>query len=124
MSIIKHISFLLCLLVFSVFMFISIFPFGRKFPIGHLGNTINAVILSYAVVGHQLVDIRFVLRRGLVWLSIGIIGLACYWALLLGFHALLNIELTVGSMFAASVSGIISVIIIYKLRGYRFTIYG
>jgi diguanylate cyclase (GGDEF)-like protein len=120
----QTVSLLLCLGVLVIFMLMAIFPFGKEFPVSHVGNIINAVILSYAVVGQQLVDIRFVLRRGLIWLSIAVIGLASYWALLIGLHALLRLELTPGSMFAASFSGIIAVIIIYRSRDLIFRFMG
>jgi len=102
--------------VLAVFMITAILPFGSEFPIGHLGNIVIALIMSYAVVGHQLVDIRFVLRRGFVWLSIAVIGLACYWGILLLLHSLFNVELTREVMFIASVSGITSFILSYKIR--------
>jgi diguanylate cyclase (GGDEF)-like protein len=113
----QNYSLFLCLIIMIVFMLPSVFPFGRKFPIGHLGSIINALILSYAVIGQQLLDIRFVLRRGLIWLCIGSIGLASFLAILVGFHALLNIKMTVGDVIASSISGIAAVIIIFELRG-------
>ena len=112
----QTISLLVCLGVLAVFMIASIFPFGSQFAFGHIGNMIDAIILSYAVVGHRLLDIRLVLRRGLVWVSTGIIAIAIYLALLIGFHELLGVELSLGMMFVASVSGIVTVIIIYYLR--------
>ncbi len=112
----QTISLLICLVVLAVFMIASIFPFGSQFAFGHIGNMIDALILSYAVVGHRLLDIRFVLRRGLVWLCMGVIAIVIYLGLLAGFHVLLNVEITFGLMFAASVSGIITVIVIYRLR--------
>ena len=112
----QTVSLLLCLGVLVVFLLMAVFPFGKEFPVSHVGNIINAVILSYAVVGQQLVDIRFVLRRGLIWLSIAVIGLATFWVALLALYAILHLELTAASMFAASVSGIIAVFIIYRLR--------
>ncbi len=112
----QKISLLLSLGILAVFMSMSVFSFGSRFPMSHLGNTINALVLSYAVVGRQLVDIRFVLRRGFIWLSISLIGIACYLTLLLAFHAFIGIELTTVSMFCAIISGVISVILIYKLR--------
>jgi diguanylate cyclase (GGDEF)-like protein/putative nucleotidyltransferase with HDIG domain len=112
----QSISLLFCLAVLTVFMITAIFPFGSQFAFGHVGNMINAIILSYAVVGHKLVDIKLVLRRGLAWVSVGIIWIGSFWALLFGFHKLLNIEISLGLVFAASVSGIVAVIIIINLR--------
>jgi len=112
----QSLSILLCLAVMTVFILFSIVPFGREFPIGHVGNIIIALILSYAVVGHQLVDIRFVLRRGFIWIITGIMGIASFWSLLLIFHFVFDIEVTMKLLLAATMSGIFSVIIIYKLK--------
>ena len=112
----QTVSLLICLIVLAVFMTASIFPFGSQFAFGHIGNMIDAIILSYAVVGHRLLDIRFVLRRGLVWVSMGIIGIAIFVGLLISFQSLLNIELNYSLMFGASICGIITVAIIYRLR--------
>jgi diguanylate cyclase (GGDEF)-like protein len=112
----QSVSILLCLAVLAIFISAAISPFGKEFPISHVGNIINAIILSYAVVGHQLVDIRFVLRRGMVWLITTVIGIACFWGILLAFNAALRMDLSLVALFSATVAAIISVIIIYKLR--------
>ena len=72
----QTVSLLLTLMVLAVFTLTALLPASREIPIPHLGNIIIAIILSYAVVGHQLVDIRSVLRRGLIWVSIGIVKLS------------------------------------------------
>jgi diguanylate cyclase (GGDEF)-like protein/putative nucleotidyltransferase with HDIG domain len=112
----QTVALLICLGVLAVFMIASIFPFGSQFAFGHIGNMIDAIILSYAVVGHRLLDIRLVLRRGLVWVSMGIIALFIFLGLLIGFQTLLNIEVNFGLMFGACVSATIAAILIYKLR--------
>ena len=112
----QTITLIIGLVVLAVFGFIALLPWGREYSLAHIANIVNAILLSYAVVGHHLVDIRFVLRRGLVWLSIAVIGLASFWLMLLICHAILKIELTPISMFATSVSGTLSVIIIYKMQ--------
>jgi diguanylate cyclase (GGDEF)-like protein/putative nucleotidyltransferase with HDIG domain len=109
-------SLVICLGVLTGFMMMADLPFGKVFPISHLGNIINAIILSYAVLGHRLIDIRIVVRSGLVWMIIGVIGLASFWVTLVMFHAVFNIELTPAAMMASSLAAIISVILIYKLR--------
>ena len=112
----QALTLLITLFVLAGFSLASFLPFGREFPLSHLGSLVNAFVLSYAVVGQQLVDIRQVLRRGLNWFCMAVIGLACYWILLLGFHAILGILLTPALMFAASISAIVSVILIYKVQ--------
>ena len=58
------------------------------YPIDHLGNLANALIISYAILRHQLLDIRVVIQRGLVYtvLSVGITSV--YLLVLFGAQAL------------------------------------
>jgi hypothetical protein len=120
----QTITLIIGLVVLAVFGFVALLPWGREYSLSHIANIVNAVLLSYAVVGHHLVDIRFVLRRGLIWLSIAMIGLASFWTMLLIFHAIFNIELTPISMFASSVAGTLAVIIIYKMQDLIARIFG
>jgi len=54
----------IALTILIVFLFGTIFaPRGGEYPIGHLGNLINACVLTYAVLAHHLVDVRVVFRR-------------------------------------------------------------
>jgi diguanylate cyclase (GGDEF)-like protein len=112
----QTVSLVLCLGVLVIFLLSAILPFTHDFPIAHLGNIIVALILSYAVVGHQLVDIRYVLRRGFIWASIFICGIATFWTALLIFHEIMNIELSLMSLFSATVAGIIAAVVIFKVR--------
>lgn len=43
---------------------------GRQLPISHLGNLLIAIILTYSIVKHQLVDMKLFLRHGLVYLTL------------------------------------------------------
>jgi len=56
----------------------SFAPEGGKYPISHIGNLITAGILIYAVLAHHLLDVRVTLRRGLIWLSVCIVGAWAY----------------------------------------------
>jgi diguanylate cyclase (GGDEF)-like protein len=112
----QTVSIILCLSVLTVFLGISTVPIGSEFPVSHVGNIIIAVILSYAVVGQQLLDVRFVLRRGFVWLSLSVIGLISFWALLMILHLILDIELTLEMTFIASVAGILSIVILFRVK--------
>jgi len=48
----------------------------------HVGNLINALIISYAISRFQLLDIKFVMRKGLVYSSLTIFLTALYLLLL------------------------------------------
>src|SRR4030042_1981161 len=54
--------------VLACFFGASVTRFGRGFPVAHLGNLVNAFILSYVTARHRLLDMRFVVRRGIVYL--------------------------------------------------------
>ena len=118
------VSLLLAPFVLLVFVLTSLLPWGREFPISHFGNIINASILSYAVIRHQLVDIRFVLRRGLIWLSLGFIGIINYWLLLVASHALFRFEIDSTVTFVATALAVLVASLIYKLRGFIFAVMG
>ncbi len=107
--------------VLTIFALAVLLPWGREFPVCHFGNLINAFILSYAVIRHQLVDIRIILRRGLAWISLGAIGVASYWLLLFIFHIALNFELGFNATFIATLVALAVAISIFKLRGSLFT---
>ena len=110
--------------VLIVFGIVAILPWGREYPITHFSGIINAFILSYATVRHQLVDIRIVLRRGLAWVSTGIIGVASYLVLLYILNAVLHFELDLSTMLIVTLIAFLVAIFIYKLRGYLFITVG
>jgi len=82
------VSLIIGLYALVVFTLAAFLPWGREYPISHFGNLVNASILGYAVLRHQLVDIRIVLRRGLALVSLLAIGAVSYWLLLLVLHTL------------------------------------
>jgi diguanylate cyclase (GGDEF)-like protein/putative nucleotidyltransferase with HDIG domain len=53
-----------CLAIFGLATFA--FSALERYPVSHIGNFLNACILTYAVVTHRLVDLRVVLRRFLI----------------------------------------------------------
>ena len=117
-------SLMLGLFVLIIFTVAAFLPWGREFPVNHLGGIIIALIFSYATIRHQLVDIRIVLRRGLAWVSLGIIGTASYWLLLFILDALLHFDLDLTAMLIAALVSLIVAIFIYRLRGYLFVTVG
>jgi len=117
-------SLLFGLFILILFTLFALLPWGREFAITHFGNMIVAFTLGYAVIRHQLVDIRIVLRRGLAWMSLAIIGSVSYGLLLAALHAILGIE------FDFTITSIVTLIVlfvgvmIYKLRDYLFITVG
>ncbi len=116
----QTVSLMLGIGVLTVFILTGILPWGREYPIPHIGNLINATILSYAVVRHKLVDIRLVLRRGTAWLALGVVGGLAYWALLAVFHRIFNFQLDVTATIVAIAIGLVISGFIYKVRDYFF----
>lgn len=110
------ISILMALFSLTVFTLASLAPWLRELPLAHLGGIINALILSYAVVRHQLVDIRFVLRRGVAWASLAVLGGVSYWLLLEVLHVVLNLRLHFPTVAMATAAAIIVALAATHLR--------
>ncbi|MBN1376534.1 MAG: diguanylate cyclase [Dehalococcoidia bacterium] len=87
-----------------------------RFPIDHFGNLIAACLWTYATVRHQIVDIRFIARRGLSWGALivvaAIVGLLLYWAVSTASQIEERTIVTIFAMLIAFVMGII----IFQLR--------
>ncbi len=105
----------------AVFALTVFLPWGREYPISHFGSLINAFILSYAIIRHQLVDIRFILRRALAWLSLVVIGGGSFGALLSILHTVFRFELDLVAIFVATLVAIFVAVFTYNLRDYLFT---
>ncbi|MFC1916019.1 diguanylate cyclase [Chloroflexota bacterium] len=117
-------SLLLGLSVIVIFTLSTLLPWGREYPITHIGNLINAFILGYAVIRHQLVDIRIVLRRGLSWVSLVTIGAVSYGLSLIILHTVFGFELSIKATIVATLVAVLVAIFMYKLRSYLFATVG
>lgn len=118
------VSLLLTLIVLAVFSFSSILPWGREYAIVHFGSIINAFILSYATIRHQLVDIRIVLRGALAWVSLGIIGVLSYGLLIAIFHTIFKFSLDSSALVLTALAAVLISIFVYRLRNRLFTTMG
>ncbi len=108
--------------ILVVFTAVSVPAFFNDFPIAHYGNLLNAIILSYAVIRHQLVDIKLVLRQSTAWISLIIIGTLSFWLLLFISHSVFDFELDIIASVMATLIAMLVTIFIYKIRGYFFEI--
>jgi hypothetical protein len=77
-----------------------------EYPIAHIGNFLNACVLTYAVVTHRLADVRVVLRRLLISVVLYGGGLAILLLLFWAFYLSLGFELNVASLAATIGLGI------------------
>jgi diguanylate cyclase (GGDEF)-like protein/putative nucleotidyltransferase with HDIG domain len=118
------VSVMLGLSVLTAFSLAGFLPWGREFPISHFGSIINALILSYATVRYQLLDIRFVLRQGLAWISLGIIGIATYWFLLVALQTILHFKLDFTAALIATMLAFVFALLIHRLRDFLFVTMG
>ncbi|MCK4387293.1 MAG: diguanylate cyclase [Dehalococcoidia bacterium] len=105
--------------VLTVFLLSSIAPRGGEYPVAHLGNLINACILTYAIVAHRLLDVRVVLRQGLMYLSLYGSGVALVVGLLSLAHLLFAFNPDVVTLAAVIGIGIPIVFFLnHKARGF------
>jgi hypothetical protein len=109
-------SLLICLFLLTISISLAIFPLVNTFSIAHIGNIAIAILLGYTVFGSQLVDIHYFLRRSFIWICVAIVGITFFWVLLLLFHSYFSSQLTMVTFFATITAGIITFLIIYKLR--------
>jgi len=68
--------------IWIIFMITNFSPTLANYSIDHIGNIANAVIISYIILRYQLLDIRLVLRKGLVYSSLTVFLTALYLLLL------------------------------------------
>ena len=113
----QTVSLMIGIFVLLVFMLVSLLPWIREYPISHLGNMLNAFILSYAIIRHQLVDIRFVLQRMLIWISLGFVSVLSYILLVHVFSNLLNLRIDSASILITTAIVILVTLLVLKLRG-------
>ena len=89
------------LAVLFTFLVVGFSPAGRGHPIFHIGNFAMAGILTYAVVTHQLLDIKVVLRRGLTYSAIVAFFIGIYLAWLFLFLKVFHLELSFAAILIA-----------------------
>jgi diguanylate cyclase (GGDEF)-like protein len=54
----------------AIFGFVTFASPARAYPMSHIGNFLNACVLTYAVVAHRLLDVRIIFRRTLMYLGL------------------------------------------------------
>jgi GGDEF domain-containing protein len=62
------------------------FPPTPSYPLEHLGHLANALLIAYAITKFKLLDMKLVLRRGLVYSTITVFITSAYLLLLLGLQ--------------------------------------
>jgi diguanylate cyclase (GGDEF)-like protein len=110
-------SLVFALIVLGIFSLTAVLPWAKEFPISHFGNIINAFVLSYATVGQQLVDIRYVFRRVLAWLTLVIAGAIVYSFIVSVFHLFIDFSLSFTTLAIGLAAAIAAFTVVYYLRG-------
>jgi len=103
-----------CLAIFGLITFQSS---AKGYPIGHIGNLLNALILTYAIVAYRLLDIRVVFRRAIVSLvlygsGIGMVSLLFWLA-----YRFIGFELSTASFLITIAMGIPAVLLLVHKLG-------
>lgn len=104
--------------ILVIFGFVGISPLSLAggLPWSHVGALFSACILTYAVVKHELVSINSVLRRGLGWLSLFVIGAGVYLLVFSLVNLLVGFELKAITLALATLSAAAVALLVYWLR--------
>ena len=83
---------------------ITFAPLGGGFPFSHVGNLVNACVLTYAVAAHRLLDFRVFFRRGLTSSIYGVlfVSICLSWWFL--FQKMFHFESSFTTVFIALLS--------------------
>ena len=108
-------------LIVSIFISVIIVAFstssiGQEYPLAHVGNFINALLLTYTVVRHQLLDLRLVLRRSLAIISMIAIGAGIYLLLYVIGHFLFHFDVITINFLLGMASALLIAFVIYQVR--------
>ena len=108
-------------LLVSIFIPIIIIAFSlgrisQEYPLAHVANFISALLLTYTVIKHQLLDLRLVLRRSLAIISMIAIGAGIYLLLYVIGHFLFHFDVITINFLLGMVTALLIVFVIYQLR--------
>lgn len=89
---------------------------GRQLPLSHIGNLAVAGLLAYATLRHQLLDIKIVIRGGLVYGGVAITTAASYILLLYMFKEWFDSNLGLPATLTALAMAALVASFFYPLR--------
>ncbi len=93
----------------------SFTPAGKGYPFAHIGNLINAGILTYAVVRYRLLDVRVVLRRVVMYLGLYSAGVAAIVLFIFLARSVFGFELDRSTLTAVLAIGIPVTFMLFNL---------
>lgn len=91
-----------------IFLCRDLFPPMPKYPIDQIGHLCNAILISYVIMRHQLLDIRLIIRKRLTYSGISIFITTLYLLMLFGLYYLLQSLVT--SAFA-NLAAVVAVVL-------------
>ncbi len=91
-------------------------PVLTKYPLAHLGNLANALLITYAIAKFQLLDISLIVRRGLVYAVTGICSIGLYLALVFGLLQPLQLEASYTTLIVGAGVAFLVAILFYPAR--------
>jgi len=91
---------------------------GQVYPMAQVGNIVLALILTYTVIKHRLLDLRLVVRRGLTLLFMATVGMGIYLLLFAVAHFLFNVEIIPSNLALGMVVALIITLVILQIRSF------
>lgn len=91
---------------------------GRVYPMAQVGNCLLALILTYTVIRHRLLDLRLIARRGLTLLLMATVGVGIYLLLFAIAHVLFNIEIAPSNLALGMGIALIITLVILQIRSF------
>jgi diguanylate cyclase (GGDEF)-like protein/putative nucleotidyltransferase with HDIG domain len=91
------------LALYFAFSIRSSIPPGLHYPLEHIGHLANSLVIGYAIMKYKLLDIKFLIRKGLVYSLISIFVTASFLLILYSVHYLLqgwNTSANLAAIFA------------------------
>ena len=101
-----------------IFATLAFSKIGQDTPLPHVGNFINALILTYAVIRHRLLDMRIVLRRSLIVLTMAAVGIGVYLLIYVIGHYLFMIEVAPSEFILGIIVALVVTFVIYQIRDF------
>ena len=89
-----------------------------KYPIDHMANLANAILITYAIGKHRLLDIRLVVRKGLAYSTLTALVTAVYLFALFGIQSTFDSQVQGISLLLAALLAFLTALLFAPLRGY------
>ena len=102
--------------VFVLFGVTNLVPALFKYPIDYVGGIVNGLVISYVILRYQLLDIRFVMRKGLVYSSLTVFLTALYLLLLFILQMFFHEWVGYTSLALAAVFALLAAVLFNPLR--------